>query len=75
MYQAWFAEFLLEINLKILLRKTGARLNFRIALLSLHIDPVLGTLFSVLHTFIEYTGYTHLGLRQVLFGPLIQVAQ
>jgi hypothetical protein len=38
--QAWYAEFLLEINLKILLRKTGARLNFKIALMSLHIDPV-----------------------------------
>jgi hypothetical protein len=30
---------LLEINLKILLRKTGERLNFKIALISLHIDP------------------------------------
>jgi hypothetical protein len=39
--QAWYAEFLLEINLKILLRKTGARLNFKIALVSLHIDPGL----------------------------------
>ncbi len=37
--QAWCAEFLLEINLKILLRKAGARLNFKIALKSLHIDP------------------------------------
>jgi hypothetical protein len=36
---AWYAEFILEINLKILLRKTGARLNFKIALISLHIDP------------------------------------
>jgi hypothetical protein len=26
--QAWYAEFLLEIGLKILRRKTGARLNF-----------------------------------------------
>jgi hypothetical protein len=32
---------LLEIDLKILLRKTGARLNFKIALISLHIDPGL----------------------------------
>jgi hypothetical protein len=37
--QAWYAEFVLEINLKILLTKTGARLNFKIALISLHIDP------------------------------------
>jgi hypothetical protein len=33
--QAWYAEFLLEIELKILLRKTGARLNFKIALIYL----------------------------------------
>ncbi len=33
--QAWYAEFLLEIDLKI----TGARLIFKIALMSLHIDP------------------------------------
>jgi hypothetical protein len=39
--QAWYAEFLLEIYLKILLIKTGARLNFKIALISLHIDPDL----------------------------------
>jgi hypothetical protein len=39
--QAWYAEFLLEMDLKILLRKTGARLNFKIALISLHIDPGL----------------------------------
>jgi hypothetical protein len=39
--QAWYAEFLLEINLKILLRKTGARLNYKITLISLHIDPGL----------------------------------
>jgi hypothetical protein len=32
---------LLEIDLKILLRKTGARLNFKIALISLHIDSGL----------------------------------
>jgi hypothetical protein len=38
-YQAWYAEFLLEVILKILLRKTGVRLNFKIALISLHIDP------------------------------------
>jgi hypothetical protein len=37
--QAWYADFLLEIDLKILLRKTGARLNFKIALIPLHIDP------------------------------------
>jgi hypothetical protein len=36
---AWYAEFLLEIDLKILLRKTRARLNFKVALISLHIDP------------------------------------
>jgi hypothetical protein len=36
---AWYAKFLLEIDLKVLLRKTGARLNFKIALISLHIDP------------------------------------
>jgi hypothetical protein len=39
--QAWYAEFLLEIDLKTLLRKTGARLNFKITLISLHIDPGL----------------------------------
>jgi hypothetical protein len=38
-FLAWYAKFLLEISLKILLRKTGARLNFKIALISLHIDP------------------------------------
>jgi hypothetical protein len=38
---AWYAELLLEMNLKILLRKTGARLNFKIALKSLHIDPAI----------------------------------
>jgi hypothetical protein len=37
--QAWYAELMLEIDLKILLRKTGARLIFKIALISLHIDP------------------------------------
>jgi hypothetical protein len=37
--QFWFAEFLLKMDLKILLRKTGARSNFKIALVSLHIDP------------------------------------
>jgi hypothetical protein len=36
---AWYAEFLYEIDLKILLRKTGARLIFKIALISLNIDP------------------------------------
>ena len=36
---AWYAEFLLEIDLKILLRKTGTRLNLKITLISLHIDP------------------------------------
>jgi hypothetical protein len=36
---AWYAEFLLEIDLNILLRKTGARLNFKMALISLHIHP------------------------------------
>jgi hypothetical protein len=35
----WYSIILLEIDLKILLRKTGARLNFKIALISLHIDP------------------------------------
>jgi hypothetical protein len=37
--QAWYAEFLLEIDLKILLRKTEARLIFKIIRTSLHIDP------------------------------------
>jgi hypothetical protein len=32
---------LLEIDLKILLRKKGARLNFKITLVFLHIDPGL----------------------------------
>jgi hypothetical protein len=36
-----YTEFLLEINLKILLRKPGARLIFKIALIYLHIDPRL----------------------------------
>jgi hypothetical protein len=36
---AWYAEFLLKINLKILPRKTGTRLNFKIAFISLHIYP------------------------------------
>jgi hypothetical protein len=30
---------LLEIDLKILLRKTGTRLNCKLALISMHIDP------------------------------------
>jgi hypothetical protein len=34
----WYAEFLLEINLKILLINTGARLIFKIALISQHVD-------------------------------------
>jgi hypothetical protein len=38
--QAWYAEFLLEINIKALLRKTAARLVFKIALMFLHIDPI-----------------------------------
>jgi hypothetical protein len=38
---AWYAEFLLEIDLKILLTKTGARLNFKITLISLHINPAV----------------------------------
>jgi hypothetical protein len=36
---AWYAEFLLVIIPKNFLRKPGARLNFKIALISLHIDP------------------------------------
>jgi hypothetical protein len=36
---ARYAEFLLEINLKILLRKTGPRLNLKFTLKSLHIHP------------------------------------
>jgi hypothetical protein len=36
--QVWYAEFLLEIDLKFLLRNTGERLNFKIAVISLHID-------------------------------------
>jgi hypothetical protein len=35
----WYAGFLLEIDLKILIRKTGARLNLKIKLISLHFDP------------------------------------
>jgi hypothetical protein len=34
-----YVEFLLEIDFKILLRKTGTRLNLKIELISLHIDP------------------------------------
>jgi hypothetical protein len=37
--RAWYAEFLLEVDLKILLRQTEAGLNFKISLISLHIDP------------------------------------
>jgi hypothetical protein len=37
--QARHAEFLLEINLKILLSKAGARLSLKTGLLSLPIDP------------------------------------
>jgi hypothetical protein len=37
---AWYAEFLIEIDLKILLRKTRGRLILKIALISLHVDPV-----------------------------------
>jgi hypothetical protein len=35
----WCAEFMLEIDLKFLLTKTGARLILKIELISLHIDP------------------------------------
>jgi hypothetical protein len=38
MEAAWYAEFLLEINGKILLRKTAVRLKFNITLINLHID-------------------------------------
>jgi hypothetical protein len=37
---------LLEINHEILLGKTGARLNLKIALISLHIDPEPGLEFE-----------------------------
>jgi hypothetical protein len=36
---AWYAEFLLEIDLKFLLGKAASRLNFKIVLISLHFDP------------------------------------
>jgi hypothetical protein len=39
--QALYAECLLELNLKILLRKTGPRLNFKTALIFMHIDAGL----------------------------------
>jgi hypothetical protein len=39
---AWHAEFLLQINLKIFLRKTGARFKFKIPLITLRIDPLVG---------------------------------
>jgi hypothetical protein len=35
---AWYAQFLHDINLKNLLRKTGASLNLKITHISLHID-------------------------------------
>ena len=35
----WYAEFLLKINLKILMRKIGARLNLKIDLVTLHTYP------------------------------------
>jgi hypothetical protein len=38
---ARYAEFLLEIDLQILLRKTGVRLILKIKHISLHIDPGL----------------------------------
>jgi hypothetical protein len=50
--QAWCAKFLLEIDLKILLRKTGARQNFKIALISLHID--LGLIFRDQSSIIKF---------------------
>jgi hypothetical protein len=37
---AWHAEFFLEIDLKILLEKTGARSNFKIGLISLHTEDL-----------------------------------
>jgi hypothetical protein len=37
--QAQYTELLLEIELKILLGKTGARLNLKIKLISLHTGP------------------------------------
>jgi hypothetical protein len=40
-FRAWYAEFLLEIDLKILLRKTGARLNLKTELIFVHIEPDL----------------------------------
>ncbi len=43
--QVWFVEFLLEINLNISIGKTGARLNLKIKLISLHSDP--GVCFQV----------------------------
>jgi hypothetical protein len=45
---AWYAEFLLHINLKILLRKQGARLKFKIALISLHIGPGPSTMYQTI---------------------------
>ena len=39
--QDWYAEFLLRIDLQILLEKTRARLNLKIMLKSLHTDPDL----------------------------------
>jgi hypothetical protein len=46
---AGYEEFLLEIDLKILLRKTGARLNFKIALISLNTGPGLICLVLAVH--------------------------
>ena len=34
----WYAEFLLEIDLKKILRKIGTILNLKITLISLHVD-------------------------------------
>jgi hypothetical protein len=36
---AWYAEFLLEIDLEVLHRKTGARLNIKITFIYVHFDP------------------------------------
>jgi hypothetical protein len=46
---------LLEIDLKILLRKTRARLNFKIALISMHFDPGAGLQSSCLRSILIFT--------------------
>jgi hypothetical protein len=63
----WYVLFLLKINLDFLLRKTGASLNYKIELGSLHISPcfsaIIDALFTALKTVKKSASLT---LEQVL---------